>query len=256
MRRVLLLAGIGLLAWAIGLVARLPADRVLAWFAPAGVEVRGASGTLWEGRAARVDFGQPVPVRSLTWDLSAWRLVTARAVADVAFDWAGLDARGTLASSAGGDLHLAAASVRGPVAGIARAFPGTGLALEGRLVARIDAAALADGRIADLAGRMQWSDAAVTAPLPLELGEVRVDMAAAEGEPGHRLDVTGDGGALGIDGRVELQPDGRYRADIRLQPTARAPDGLRETLGMFARRDGDAFRLRRSGRLPRIGGGG
>lgn len=255
MPRLLLLAGVGLVAFLLGLVARLPADRAVAWFAPENVELQGVRGTAWSGRAAHLDYGGPVPVTALDWDLAAWRLVTGTTVADVELEWAGLTGRGTLARGLGGDLRVRDALVRGPVAGVARAFGGLGLQLEGDLLGRIEDAALVDGRIERLAGRAEWSDAAITAPLALELGRVRVAVEAAEGRPGQRVTISSAGGALAIDGTVDLRPDGRYRADLRLRPAADAPGGLRDTLGMIARRDGDAFRLRRSGRLPAPGGG-
>lgn len=247
--RIVLLAAAGLAAWIVGLAATLPADRALAWFAPDGVEARGVMGTAWQGRAARIDTAAGVPVHDVRWDASAWRLLTGTVAADARFRLAGLEVDGRFARGPGGSLHGRDITVRGPVGGLAPLFPGLPVAFTGDLLARIEAVGVDAGRIVALAGRLQWSDARVNALSQVTLGRVRATIEPAGDRPGFRVNLEGGGGDLDIDGRVRLEPDGRYRADLELAPTPDAPGGLRETLGLVAQPDGDAFRLRRSGEL-------
>ena len=119
--------------------------------------------------------------------------------------------------------------------------------------ARIDRARIEDGRPRSVQGRFEWTDARVTAPLGLDLGTVHGRM-----EPGddgaQRLELKAEGGQLGVSGEIRLQASGEYRVDLRLVPAPDAPDGLGDTLSLFARRSGDgAFVVRRSGRLANLG---
>ncbi len=254
-RRIVLFAGVALLAWLSGLAAQLPAARALAWFAPQGVSAAGVSGTLWQGRAVRIDTGGSAALRSAAWELSGWQLLRGRLAADTRFRLAGLQGEGYLAGGLGGRIDADGLALRGPAAGAGALFPGLGVEPAGQLLVRVEAATLADGRIERLAGRMQWSEAALRAPFDLELGRVRASIEAAGNGGGYVIEITGEGGALDLAGTVDLQPDGQYRADLRLTPTASAPDGLRETLGLAAQRDGDGFRVRRSARLMLPEGG-
>lgn len=253
--RVALLGGVALLAWLWGLAAQLPAAHALAWFAPEGVTAAGVSGTLWQGRAARIDTGGPAPVTGAQWELSGWQLLRGRLAADTRFRVAGLEGNGFLASGPGERVDVDGLTLRGPAAGARALLAGLGVEPAGQLLVRVEAATLAGGRIERLAGRMQWSEASLSAPFALELGMVRASVEPAGDDGGYAIELTGEGGALDLAGEVDLQPDGRYRADLRLTPTASAPEGLRETLGLAAQSEGDGFRVRRSGRLRLPGGG-
>ncbi len=247
--RIALFAGAGLLAWLWGLIAYFPATHAVAWFAPDGVTAAGVSGTLWQGRAARVETGAPVPITGAEWELSGWQLLRGRLAADTRFRVAGLEGDGYLASGPGGRVDVDGLGLRGPAVGARALVSGLGVEPAGQLLVRVEEATLAAGRIERLAGRMQWSEAALSAPFDLDLGMVRASVEPAGNGGGYAIELSGEGGALDIGGVANLQPDGEYRVDLRLTPTASAPGGLRETLGLAAQREGDGFRVRRSGRL-------
>lgn len=254
-RRMALFVGVALLAWLSGLAAQLPAARAINWLAPEGVTAAGVSGTLWQGRAARIDTGGPAAVTGAVWDLSAWQLLRGRLAADTRFRFAGLEGSGYLASGPGGRIDVDGLTLRGSATGLGDLLPRLAVEPAGQVLMRVEAATLADGRIERLAGRMQWSEAALSAPFDLDLGTVRARIEPAGNGDGYAIELDGEGGALDIGGVANLQPDGAYRVDLRLTPTASAPDGLRETLGLAAQREGDGFRVRRSGRLTLPGDG-
>jgi hypothetical protein len=247
--RIALFVGVAVLAWLVGLVARLPAAHALAWFAPENVVAAGVSGTVWRGRAARIDTGGPAVITSVAWELSGWSFLRGRVAVDARFRVAGLEGAGRMARAPGERIDIDGLTLRGPAAGVGALAPGLLVEPAGQLLVRVEAATLADARIERLEARMQWSEAALTAPFELDLGQVRASVDSAPDGDGYTVDLTGEGGGLDIAGNVDLQPDGGWRSDLRLTPTASAPDGLRETLGLAAQREGDGFRVRRSGRL-------
>lgn len=254
-RRIALLVVVGLFAWLAALVATFPAAHAVAWFAPAGVDAAGVSGTVWRGRAARIDPGGPAALTAVEWDVAVLQLFTGHVAADTRFQVAGLEGNGRFARGFTGALEADAVTLRGPAARAGGLLRGVPLELRGQLLLRLEDATLADGRIERLRGRFQWSEAAVAAPVELGLGLLRAGIEPSPERPGYGIEIQGGGGALDVEGGVELRPDGRYSADLYLEPTDDAPDGLRETLGMAAQRDGDGFRIRRSGVLPGFDGG-
>lgn len=248
-RRLALLTGAGVLAWVLGLVVHLPATRAVPWFAPEGIQAAGVSGTLWRGRADRVDTAGPATITGVEWELAGLHLLRGQLAADTRFRLAGLEGHGYLTTGPGDRIEVEGLALRGSAAGIGPLLPQLAVGLDGQLLMRLEEAALADGRIERLHGRLQWSEARVTTPFDLDLGRVRATVAPAVEGADYAVELTGEGGGLDIAGEVDLQRDGRYRADLLLTPTATAPDGLRETLDFAAQREGDGFRLRRGGRL-------
>ena len=248
-RRPILLIAVALVAWLVGMVATLPATRALGVIAP-NVEAAGVHGTFWSGGARRMSFGGPAPATAVQWDLSAWRLLTGQIAGRVSFDFAGLDARAHFARSLDGAVAVDEAIARGPGGSLASLVLDPAVAAAGDLLARVDEALVgADGRPRRVQARFQWSDARLTAPIRLSLGTVRGRLAPVQGSPDHRLELSGSDGQLAIEGDIRLEPDGRYHTDVLLTPAANAPPGLADTLALFARREGNAFRIRGSGRL-------
>lgn len=258
-RRLAALVGLGLGTWLIALVATVPAAWALALLEPHGVEPAGVSGTVWDGRAQLLALDRGPRLRSVEWEVVSWRLLTGRLAADVGLELAGARAEGRLARTLDGRVEAIGIAVRGGVEGLAgmvaeRVGRSPPAALDGHLRARIDRAVVADDRLRTVAGRFEWSDAAITAPVEIALGTVRGRLAPADDS--HRLRVDGSGGAVAIDGVVAIDADGGYRADLRLEPTPAAPPGLAELLADAAgqrggglSRDDGAFRLVRRGRL-------
>jgi hypothetical protein len=56
-------------------VSSFPAGTAYAWFAPAGLQLDGLEGTLWSGRAAAGNVGNPLRDRSLS--VHAWQRCSA-----------------------------------------------------------------------------------------------------------------------------------------------------------------------------------
>ena len=240
-----LLVLVGALA---GVVATLPAARALAWAGPDRLDAAGVTGSLWSGQARRVTFGGPAPVEDLSWDVAAWRLFTGRLAGTADFRLAGLEVDGQFAAAPGGRLAIRDATLKGPVGPVAQLAPLPVLAIDGEMLARVEEAVLQDRRPQMLRGRFQWQQARMIAPVQMDLGTVR-GSAEPDAAGGHAVRLEASGGQVMIDGRVQLDADGSYRLDLTLTPAPDAPARIADTLGMFARRDGDAYVIRRSGQL-------
>lgn len=248
-RFTVLLVILGLLGLLGGAIASFPAARAVAWGAPAHVDAAGVSGTVWAGRADRVAFGGPAPVENLSWQLASWQLLSGRLAGEADFRLAGLAVDGRFAAMSGGRVAVRDATLEGAAAPLAELAPVPVLAVDGEVLARIEEAVLEQRRPRKLQGRFQWREARIIAPVQMELGEVRGNV-TPDDSGGHVLQLDSSGGQVVLDGSVELAGDGRYRVDVSLTPAADAPARIADTLGMFARREGEAYVIRQSGRLP------
>lgn len=81
-RKLILLGVVSFIAF---LILKLPAALAYRLLAPEGVEMAGVEGTAWNGKARSLIVGG-VNYGGLSWDLSAWRLITGALAADIELD--------------------------------------------------------------------------------------------------------------------------------------------------------------------------
>ncbi len=240
--RIAPIAAFGIAAYAVFLVATMPAAFVLARAqdaAPGKFEVREASGSAWHGRA-RVTLRTPagdLPIESLEWHWRPARLAAARIAFDVEAQAAGMHARFEGARTPT-QWELSGLEVRGDAVAVAAAIPwlaawrpeGTVLITSARLAT--------DGRELRGEARVEWRGAAVALSDVKPLGSYRADI-HAEGHAG-QVDVSTLEGRLRVAGRGTLTPPANlaFRGEARAEGAdANALRPLLDLLGP-ARPDG------------------
>lgn len=247
--RILWLLGAVVVGLVLGGIAQFPAARAVAWVDPAGVHAAGVQGSLWRGRAERVQVPDAPPATGVSWDVSPWQLLLGRLAGRVEFDVGGGSGHARFRLSRGGGLELADAELRTTAAGIARHLPVPLLLVEGDITAVMEQGALRAGRPVGIDARLRWDRAAVRQPLDVLLGAVTLAI-APQTDGGHRLTLDGRDGVLAIDGRGDVTADGRYNLEIRIEPTAEAGPRVTDVLAGMATREGDVYVIRESGQLP------
>lgn len=244
-RRVTALAILGIVAYALFMLALVPARFVFARVAlPPGLALHDVDGTVWSGSAAASwsSGGTTLVLDTVRWHWRPLALMSARMAYDVEAHGKGIDARARvargIASSSVEDLemHADAASVA-PTVPLASAWQPAG---------RVDVTSPSlawNGR--DLAGRaeVRWSDAALAISPVRPLGTYVLKLDAAGGPA--RLTLATTQGALRLsgDGTLEglqrLAFTGEARAD---GPQAQA---LTPILDLFGPRRPDGSRALR-----------
>ncbi|GGD76990.1 type II secretion system protein N [Lacimicrobium alkaliphilum] len=82
-RQTLIVLVLGLCAYVVFLIAKLPAEQLVARVdLPDNLKVQNVSGTLWQGQIEQMSI-QGIPIRRLEWQLSPWGLLTGKAVLDL-----------------------------------------------------------------------------------------------------------------------------------------------------------------------------
>ena len=239
------LAAIGIAAYAIFLVATIPASVVAARVAAGShglVQVDTPRGTLWHGEASASVLA---PGGSLVLDRFEWRFAPAAlAAGHLAFDVSarghGVDAtarigRGLsrwLVASAEAHVDAQLAALFAPLA--AAAHPEGRVALATReLRVRDDGAAR---------GRLEatWSDAAVSLSDVKPLGKYRLEAGAEDGPVA--IDVTTLGGPLRVSGHGTFTPPGRVSFSGEARGEGEQARALEALLDMMGPRRADGAR--------------
>ncbi len=247
--RILWLGGAVALGLVLGGIAQFPAARAVAWVDPAGVDVAGVQGSVWRGRAERVEVPDAPPATGVSWHISPWQLLLGRLAGRAEFDIGGGSGHARFRVARGGDLQIADAEVRATAAGIARHLPVPLLLVDGDITAVMEQGALRAGRPVGVDARLRWDRAAVRQPVDVLLGAVTLAV-APEADGGHRLTLDGRNGVVDIDGEGAVSADGRYNVEIRIEPTADAGPRVTDMLANMATRQGDVYIIREAGQLP------
>lgn len=229
------LAIVGIAAYAVFLVAMLPASFVARWIAMPGVlELADAQGTLWNGHARAV--AGAAQLDDLRWRFQPARLAAGRLAFIVDGYGTGLEGHGRIDRGFGA-LEVRDLQVRGDAAALAAFAPlAAGWQPEGRLT--LDAPAIAwDGRQARGSARLEWHDAAIALSAVRPLGSYRAE-ARADGGPA-QLSVTTLDGPLQISGKGTFAAPGTlaFTGEARALPAAQA--ALEPLLGLIGPRRAD-----------------
>jgi len=240
-------------AFAVALVATLPASQALPRAATLlqergiAVSASGIDGTVWSGRLAEarvagLSFG------ASEWTLSPWRLLLGEAGVDFRVSPAG----GSLSGRARlGTDHVVLSGTEGDMPagvllqGISLPLP---VEVDGKVSLRIEQLDWRAGEFGTATGTLLWRQAAIISPMPVRLGDLRVELTA--GPNGTLTGKLSDGGGpLGISGDVSLGK-GNYRLDATLTARADAEPALAQSLPLLGRPDGKGgYRVTLNGRL-------
>lgn len=246
-RRVATALGVALaLAFVVFLVFRAPATLVTGRVAEAvpGLRIDGVSGSAWRGSAASATL-RGERLGAIEWRLTPTALLGGAAAGDVVLAApgvelrarfrAGLDGRTVRVDDADGLVPLAwlerITGARGPLGGTVT-LVGASVEVDG-------------GRVVDAAGTARLTDAVVTRPQRIALGDFTLALSARDGWlNGEVVDATGP---VDIAGDVRAALDRRWEVDARL----RIPGADRDTqfvLSLLGPADAAGYRpLRLSG---------
>ncbi|MBL8202464.1 MAG: type II secretion system protein N [Chromatiales bacterium] len=233
MRQSRLLAGTGLAALLVSLVALLPARVALGVLGlPAGV-VAGVSGTAWSGTADRVSLGD-VTLGPVRWSARPFLLLTGQAAAAVEATLPEGFLSGTIALRLGGKLVISDLEAAAPLSWLAPAAGAGG----GQVAARFDRLALKAGQVVTAIGTLNVAGVVLPIATPgRQLGpgtySVAFDTEAlGPGEPLTGL-LTDAGGPLEIAGTVTFTPPRSYELTGKAKARPEAPPELRNALQML-----------------------
>ena len=125
--------------------------------------------------------------------------------------------------------------------------------LDGPIIIDIQHAQWKQGELPLASGSIKWNDASVTVTETASLGNVLILLSESD-QKLLNAEIKNDGGDIGISGNAELIAEADYAADITLTPNASASKNVKQSLGMFAKRQPNGeYNIQKSGPLSSIG---
>ena len=245
-RSVILLA---LLAFVVTIVVRFPADVVFANINTNPLVISNPAGTIWSGtaRSAGVVNG-PARAEAVEWTLNPLTLISGKLGALIDFKILDGTGEANVARAFNGDVFVSDADLSINAQSLVALMPAALVQLGGKLNLRLDDAHFNPQHPESIRGQLLWSNAQIRDPVTASLGQVTLDINPHSA--GHTAELKNQGGVINISGKVDIDKQGGYRADIRLQPVPNAPPDIDSTLSLLGRKGSDgSYRLRQNGRL-------
>ncbi len=245
-------AAVGLIT---GLFYYFPATlaaRLQTWVAPE-LQLYGASGTLLHGHAVAAQ------VRGLIFEKAEWEwqplaLLLGRFSAEVRAETQRQPVAGRVSLGPGSRLRLYDFTALLETAQLGPLLGMRWLPVDGQLDVVLDELRIKGRQPRHAEGQLklrgaQWR---LLQP-PAALGDLRAELRTED----DRIiaDLSSDPGPLKLGGQVELDEEGGYKVDLRLQPGSEADSSLMNMLRGLGQPDADgAYRLQLQGKLPGLSG--
>lgn len=250
-RRWLIIAGV--MAALLSAVLNAPAPYLFAWVVPASlpVTVSGMEGTLRHGTIRAVAHQGRVVARDVEWGWRPASLLQLGAGWNLRF--AGpVTGEATLAVSVTGNLSVSDLRAVGDLPEVMAAAGFGGLPLQGHMAARIETLTIdRQGRPRAVQGHsellgLSWA----VGREPLVIGDFRADLETDAAKALVATISAPESSPVEATGEASLQPDGSYRADVRVRARDSASEQVRNILGIIGQPDAQGYyRLRQRGSL-------
>ncbi len=235
----------------VSLIVLAPA-RLIYRFLPAdnSIQLSNLNGSIWRGKAEQVIY-QNRSLGNLDWRLQPSSLFSGKIGSSFLLNHPDYEVDGNLKAGANNllilnDTIITMDANKLPLEGIASAVEANGV-----VIAQIESLHFIEQQIDQLEATINWSNASVSAPIELILGEILID---AQGEGGQIKAIikSSANSQLDINGTIDLDPKLQYSADIKIKSKANTPEEVSGMLPLLGQTDSDgAVRLISNGVIPR-----
>ncbi len=241
-----------LIAFLVTAVVKFPAAGVLPHVNIEPVKLSGVSGSVWNGSAQSVSAPELLfPVENVAWKAAPKTLLSGNAGAKIDFEILGGEGKGEgiVQRNLGGDVLINDGKFQIPASELEQFLPLPVAQFAGVLLADIEELELENNLFKRTQGKLIWSNAEVVNTV--RLGQVVFDVVpqGAQGEQ-HTGTLSNSGGQMELDGEIQLDQAGNYKADILIKPTAETPPQVSGILDLVSRAASDgSYRIRNNGNI-------
>lgn len=216
------------------------------------VKIRGVSGTIWHGKAFSVDINNSIQLQSTEWSFTVWKLLLGQLAIDIETQYLDNRINSEIGTSFLGRYFINDLSATILAKDLAQLAEIPLAQLSGLISLNITHAQWKQGELPIATGEINWKDAAVTIADTASLGNVSILLNESEQQL-LNADISNQGGDIKISGNAELVPETDYALNITLTPTATAKNNIKQSLGLFAQKQGNGdYVLKKSGSLNQI----
>lgn len=251
-KRVYILAAIA--SYFILLIATIPASLVTNAVSDKSiVTIHGISGSLWNGKAYIVLINDNIELKNTKWSFSLWKTLIGKISININSQYLDNDISAEIGTSFLGRYFINNLKAKISAQEAAQLVNIPLVQLSGLISFNIDHAQWKQGELPLATGVINWNNAEVTVADTASLGNVSITLRESEQQL-LNADIKNQGGDIKVNGMAELVPEANYAANIKLLPTASASDNIKQSLGLFAKKqDNGEYLLNYSGPLNQIG---
>ncbi len=215
------------------------------------VTAQGVSGTLWNGKAYMISMDN-IQLKKTEWSFSLWKLFIGKIAIDVNSRYLNNDITAEIGTSFIGRYFVNDLAAKIAAQEIAQLANIPMAQLDGMISLDIEHAQWKQGELPLATGEIKWTDATITVAETASLGNISILLSESEQQL-LNAEIKNQGGDIKINGTAELVPEADYAVDIKLVPTATASNNIRQSLGLFARKQPNGeYSLKKSGSLNQI----
>jgi len=217
------------------------------------VSIQGVSGTLWEGEAYLIRIDNNIQLEQTSWSFNLWKLLIGKLSANIDTSFLGETITAEAGSSFLGRVFVNDLKATVAASEVTRLANIPLARLDGPIILDIQNAQWKQGELPLASGSIKWNDASVTVAESASLGNVLVLLSESEQQL-LKAEIKNEGGDISINGSAELIAEADYAAEITLVPSASASNNIKQSLGMFAKRQPNGeYNIKRSGSLSSLG---
>jgi len=217
------------------------------------VKFYGVQGSIWNGQADRVTIQAQPPLNNVQWSLNPLALLLASLSADIEAQIKQQKIVGNINISASGNISASDVRARLDASYVQSLLAMPFGELGGDFNLDIKSLQWSGKGLPVASGQIKWKNAKLTMVDSVDLGHVQLDI--KPGKQGQLLaSIKNQNGQLGIEGNASLSDDKRYTVDLNFNPQNNASNNIKQSLGMFARRQSNgSYQLKKSGNLKQLG---
>lgn len=244
MKRPVRYAIFGVAVYLFAVVVTLPVERVydhlLPYLQAADVQLDKSSleGSFWLG-SARPQKLAGLPVEKIEWDISPFALLIGR----LSVDWEVQFEEGSVQDYLQGNARLGSEGLEAlsdlegtfPVTLLSGMLPSLPIIPAGMIALDLESVSLQGGKPVAVEGEITWSEAVISSPMALTLGELKIELHEGEGKTLGQLSDTG--GPLEASGEFSLTPEGAYTIDLKLAARDKTQQNLVQALALMGKAD-------------------
>ena len=246
----------GLSSFAVSLAALAP----LPFFAQQITKYRpelsftGVSGSLWQGQVARLTISQ-AQITDLTWKFAPAKLLSGVLAAELDGNLQTVHLKGICGVAWNTDIHCSPLDLElqaNSLAKLSPALQNLPVSLGGTFRAIVDEISWDRAGIPAVNGSVVWTDGSVQTPIAVNLGgQYRARIKESTGDQALNIALQSDQAKIVLDGKVDIEKDGQYQAELFLKPSAEADPSIAQGLSLLGAPQTDgSIRIKHAGQVP------
>lgn len=216
------------------------------------LQIYGVQGSIWNGQADSV-IVQTQSIEQMQWSLKPMSLLLATISADIQAQVQNQNVIGQISVNAMGNVHAEDVRARINANEVQKLLALPFGELDGEFNLNIESLHWRGKDLPMTMATIKWRQAKLTLTEAVDLGTVILNI-KPDDKNGLSLKVENKGGMIALNGDIQVNDKKHYQMQIDFKAGAKASANIKQSLGMFAKRQSNgSYRLKQNGNLAQLG---